>query len=611
MRSTEDSRRTTAASEQLPMRTSTEIERFLEEVLDAMPITDRPYRHLQHSLPLAIQICRRARKAAQPGDNVLLVGGNAVLGNGLLAMGYELDIWQFPHAFVSEEMKAHVRREVTPAELEQCDLPEKEYRLIVIPLVLESLRTEASSFFRRLRNVLRSDGTLIIATKNQARLDVRLAVALGKPTSQQAGGARFSFSWPELETVKEYHRDELISAARSAGFRVNSCRGVASHRDFFEMQAAPLSSYLLAKGARLLGSLDPFTRDTLVVDMSPRRPASSHWEIGQRPLVSVITPAAGDSERLHSQLAALREQTYPPELLELLVIHAGNSQKLTEMISEFRSQVPFEVKEILASPPEGPVARNLAMAQASGAVCAHTDSLAQVTADWVEAAVVAFDEDTAVLAGPTFANGDSCPSVLDLPGVQPQPATVRRRREELFCISNVFYRTGVALAMGGFSQRLQDGNGEAMLGWDTDLSWRVQREGWRAQFREEVCVFRTFPGPEGAWISGHLKQASELPALYAKVPEVRGKSYAGIFASRSTMYFDLMLLGGALALARRRRPWILLALPWAGLLSKSLDFWPPKNWGYSLKIGGKIGAVHLVWLAGLLKGSLRSRRPVL
>ncbi|MDO8614712.1 MAG: hypothetical protein Q7T33_03110 [Dehalococcoidia bacterium] len=540
-----------------------------------------------------------------------MIGGNALLGNALLAMGCDLDIWQFPHAFVSDEMQPRVRREITPADLEQSDMGQGEYQLIVVPLVLESVLSDAAAFFRRLRGMLSSNGILIIATRNQSRLDVRLAAALGKPLAKRQQGARFSFSWPELRTVKEYHREELIAAARKAGFRVRGCRGVTASRDFFEMQAVPLSSYVLKKGARLLGALEPFSRDTLLLELSPRRPAIAPWDTGEQPSVSVIAAAAQGGERLRTQLAALRDQTYPPERLELLIIHDGRSPDVTHAIEELRAQALFPVKEVCATPAEGPLARNLAMAQASGQVCAHTDALTQVTVDWVEAGAMVFDEDTGVLSGPVFADGHSCPSVLDLPGVQPEPAAVRRRREDLFHISNVFYHTGVALAAGGFNQRFQGNGSEPSLGWDTDLAWRLQREGWRAQFREEVCVFRTFPGPDGAWIGDHLRRASELPAFYAAVPEVAKKTYSGVFASRSTMYFDLMLVGGALALGRRRWPWLLLALPWAGLLSKSLDLWPPKNWGYSLGMAAKIGGVHLVWLAGLLKGSVRSRRPVL
>jgi glycosyltransferase involved in cell wall biosynthesis len=588
------------------MSSADEIERFLERVLDAMSITDRPYRHLQRSLPLVRDIVARIQRTAHPEDKVLLIGGNALLGNALLAMGCDLDIWQFPSALASDEMNPRIRREITPEDLEQLDLPDGEYRHIIAPLILEGLRTDAADFLRRLRGLLTTDGMLIIATKNQSRLGVRLAAAFGKPLATRQEGLRLSFSWPALPIFREYHRDELIASARKAGFRVRSCQGVIASRDFFEMDALSPSSYLQVKGTRLLCALAPFARDVLVLELSPRNRVAAQWDADRRPSVSIIVPAVEGSERLRSQLTALRNQTYPPEALELLIIHDGRSADVASTIEK----MPFPVREVRASPPEGALARNAAMAKASGQVCAHTDALTQPTPDWVEAGVMALDEDTAVVAGPVFAAGDSCPSCLDLPGVQPEMDFVGRRRQDLFSISNVFYRTESALAVGGFSRRFQPDGGDPALGWDADLAWRLQREGWRAEFREEVCVWRTFPDPNGTPVRDHIRRASELPALYAAIPEA-ATTVSVVFASRSTKYFDLMLAGATLALVRKRWPWLLLALPWLGLFTSSLDYWPPRQWRYSLRIVAKCGTLHLVWLAGLLKGSVQSRRLLL
>jgi glycosyltransferase involved in cell wall biosynthesis len=588
------------------MGSAEEIERFLQRVLDAMFITDRPYRHLHRSLPLVGDIVARVRKTAHPEDKVLLIGGNALLANALLAMGCDLDVWQFPSALVSDEMNPRIRREITLADLEQPDLPDGEYRLIIAPLILESLRTDAADFLRLLRGLLTTDGALIIATKNQSRLGVRLAAAFGKPLAPRQEELRLSFSWPVLPITREYHRDELIAGARRAGFRVTSCQGVTGSRDFFEMDALSPSSYLQVKGTRLLCALAPFARDVLVLELSPRHPVAATWNADGRPSVSIIVSAVEGGERLRSQLSALRDQTYPPKALELLIIHDGHASDLTSAIGK----MPFPVREVRASPPEGPLARNVAMAQASGQVCAHTDALTQPTPDWIDAGTMAFNEDTAVVAGPVFAAGDSCPSCLDLPGVQPERDFGGRRRRNLFPISNVFYRTESALAAGGFSQRFQPEGNEPALGWDADLAWRLQRDGWHAEFREELCVWRTFPGPDETSVRDQLRRASGLPALYATVPEV-ATTVSGVFASRNTKYFDLMLAGAALALARKRWPWLLLALPWLGLFTGSLDYWPPRRWAYSLTIVAKCVTLHLVWLVGLLKGSVRSKRLLL
>jgi hypothetical protein len=109
-----------------------------------------------------------------------------------------------------------------------------------------------------------------------------------------------------------------------------------------------------------------------------------------------------------------------------------------------------------------------------------------------------------------------------------------------------------------------------------------------------------------------MKNASELPHLYAAIPELAKTTLtAGVFASRSTMYFDLMLAGTAIAASRGRWPWLLLSMPWLAYLSKRLDFWPPQEWKQSVRMTAKMGLLHLVWLIGFLKGSIKTRRPVL
>jgi hypothetical protein len=99
--------------------------------------------------------------------------------------------------------------------------------------------------------------------------------------------------------------------------------------------------------------------------------------------------------------------------------------------------------------------------------------------------------------------------------------------------------------------------------------------------------------------------------MYARIPKLRGQLLGGVFASKSTMYFDLLLAGTALAASRRRWPWLLVALPWLGLISKRVDVWPPTQWPHSARMGARLGALHLAWLTGFLRGAIKAKRIVL
>jgi hypothetical protein len=581
-------------------------------VLDDMPVTERAYHHLNYSLPLVASIVERAQRAANSGDKVLLIGGSALLGNALLRMGYDVDVWQFPQAFISDEMKPHVRRQISPAALAECDVPKSEYRLVIVPLVLESLPGRPEDFLRQLRKGISPDGTLIVATANQSRLEVRLAAIAGKRFATRKSAAALSLSWPALPTVREYHRDDLIDAGRQAGFRVRRCDYVTADRPFLEMEPMLIETYALRKGADLIRSVVPSTRGALVLELSPRVGERGDWKAGDQPKVSVLVSVVNGGVQLEDTLASLRQQTYPADLCEIILMHDGRRADVGRHIDSLRADGVFAVRDIVVGEVEGPHARNQAMAEAGGDISAHTDDASRLPPDWIEAAITRFDEDTAVVAGPVFAMAGSDPPFLDVPGLRPDPADKGIYREDLYPISNVFYRTDVALAAGGFSRTFSRNGSLPSAGWDAELPWRLQRTGWQTRFRQEVYAFRRFPAASGGWVPDQMKKAGELPRLYSTIPELGERTLtAGLFASRQTMYFDLMLAGAAAAAAKRRWPWLLLALPWLGLVSRRMDLWPPREWKDSAKMAAKIGALHLVWLGGFLKGSIKARRPVL
>ena len=219
------------------------------------------------------------------------------------------------------------------------------------------------------------------------------------------------------------------------------------------------------------------------------------------------------------------------------------------------------------------------------------------------------DQDIAALAGPLYPLPGSEPRFLEAPGLRSDRWDGKASGEFLFPIGNVVFRRAAALGADGFSAELDGGRDGPRAGWDSELAWRLQRMGWQAKFRPEMIMHRRFPGPPRFILSYQLSRASELPGMYARVPELRRGLLGGLFASRETLSFDVMLLAGALTSARRQRRWLFLGLPW--LLTSRIQPWPPGRWPHSARLLAKMGALHFAWLAGLLKGSVKARRIVL
>lgn len=588
-------------------------ERFVEGVLDDLEVTERAYHHLNFSLPLVADLVGRARRTAEPGARVLIIGGSTLLAESLVRLGYRLDIWQFAQAYLTDAMKPFVSRHISPEILDSLDQADERYDLIILPLVIEALRGPAGQFLRKIRSALASDGGVIVATSNQARLDTRLAAATGRPITPKAEGSAVSLSWPAIPTIREFHASELKSAGQAAGFRVRSCAYVVSERAFLEMEPLNALDYVRRKlrGA-VMKSLNT-TRDVLVLELAPRVgegiPVKTRTD---EPFVSVFVSVHQGGDGLRETLGALLRQTYPNALYEIVVIHDGSRPEVEGIVAEAAGKGMCVVRELMQPQADGPEARNQAMAESRSDISAHTDDLSYLPEDWLQASIAWFDADTVAVTGPVFLKAESEGRFVSVPGTRPDPDEKGVSPQGLFPISNVFYRTPIAVAAGGFDRSFSRDGGAPAFGWDAELAWRLHRSGWRTRFREEVYQFRVFPADHRGWVSSHLRRAEDVPALMNATPEYAAKSLAGgIFASKQTMYFDLALAGIVMAAGHRRWPWLLSTLPWLAMASHHVDVWPPRRWPGSIRSFGRLAARQTIWLAGFVRGSVRARKVVL
>lgn len=579
---------------------------FLEDYLDEMPLIDRAHHHLDQSIPLCAAILDRALRSTPRGGRVLMIGGTSLLAGALLRQGFGLEIWRFPQSFITEDVARCVKRQVTVASL-AADVPEGEYDLIVVPMVLEALSVSAADFFRRLSSGLAPAGTILIVTPNQSRGPVRLAAVAGRPVLTQRNlGIRLA--WPAMATVREYHRNDLAAAAHEARLYMRRCEYLTANRVLFGLQPLSIDTYLAKKAAQLTRVLMPPLRDTLVAEIAPRVEAAPLAATDQLD-VSVVVSVTSSADALRRTLAALEAQDYPRDRWEVLVLHDGRNAEIESVIAAYEAIEGVVVRSLVLPNREGPRARNAAMRSSKGNFVAHIDDLCSPPAEWLKSAMLRLDEDIGALTGPVYPMPGSEPRYLEAPGLRSDRWDGKAAGEVLYPIGNALYRRAAALGAGGFSEQFEADGAGPSAGWDTELAWRLQRVGWQARFRPEMITHRRFPGPPGFILGHQLGKASELPTLYARVPELRRGLPGGIFASRQTLRFDVMLVAAALALVRRRRRWLLLGVPW--LISARVQVWPPGRWRHSARLLAKMGVLHLVWLAGFLKGSLKARRLIL
>jgi glycosyltransferase involved in cell wall biosynthesis len=588
-------------------------QKWLENILDDLQLTDRVYFHLNMALPLTLQMIQRVQ-AASAGGKVLMLGGNTLMAHALLRLGFELEIWQLKGGHLADDLSAHITRHVSVEELSRStlDIEKQRYSAIVFAYLMESLSIPPDAFLTHLKSGLIDGGSIILAITNLSSLVIRLKSLTGKnflPNPDMP--SIFSFSWTALPVVRYYHQDEIIQRCRKAGFRVQEFSYVRGTRAFQVIEPLGFQQYLSLQLSHILKGLFPSTRDVLLLHISPRVAD----EIVQRerannldpPFVSVFVSSQREGASLRETLSSLQDQTYPLDRFEVVVIHTGVSTDVTEIISESITSSP-PVREYLTLNPEGPEIRNSAMTEAQGTICAHTDDACHLPADWLLTAVESFDENTAVLSGPSIPSLGSGPRFPGIHKLDPG-----EHDAALFRISNVFYRRAVALAAGGFNTSYSNKNGTSRFGWDTELAWRIKRLGWETQFALDVYTYRTSPWLSRLrWIPEQWRKARDIPRLVADVPELKEALLTNrYFASKQTLYFNLLLASILIVAVTGWWPLLLLGVPWVVALSERLDFWPPRQWITTARIIVRWVLRHFIWLGGFLFGSIRARRLVM
>lgn len=141
--------------------------------------------------------------------------------------------------------------------------------------------------------------------------------------------------------------------------------------------------------------------------------------------VSVVVPVR-DDPRLAACLEALRHQTYPPELVEVVVADNGSSPPVTETVD------PSTYTRCVVAPDGGSyAARNAAVALSTGEVLAFTDADCLPAPTWLTEIVSALHSGADVVAGhvEVYARDDRRPhpvEAYELVHAFPQETYVRR-----------------------------------------------------------------------------------------------------------------------------------------------------------------------------------------
>ena len=327
-------------------------------------------------------------------------------------------------------------------------------------------------------------------------------------------------------------------------------------------------------------------------------------------LISVIVPVRNQSRQLKCLIEALWAQTIGPDRFEIIVVDNLSTDETPDVVRKMQAVSPVRMLHHVMPVNNGPApSRNQGVRLASADLCAFTDSDCEPCPRWLELGISAFDTEIGFATGPVQFKPDERPNFLT------RTTMLVPEEHSAYPTANIFYRKSVFLELGGFDENFRFPNfmnKREDEGVDTDLAWRIKKQGYHNVFLPEMIVYHEVQQQRPLdWLLTPFN-IFVLPALVRRHPELRTAMLNWrLFVFKQNALFYLLLIG--LCLAVTVSPWFaLLALPfllWAATWQNSRLslLGVPRTMARTVLI-----TIHrAVTCAGLIYGSVRFRCLVL
>lgn len=602
-----------------PTKPTEEQASLVDDALDDLEIDSLVYHDLSFSRPLVDELCRRVTAATPAGGRILLVGPHAALALALQRRNYNLSIIRFGEAFFPDELESTVVAQLDENALVDGKIPlSGMFDTIVLPMTFEHMNESPEGFFRLVNEHLLRQSRVIVVLLHLSRFSTRFRMLLGRDVLPPPEGVNLQMpgGWPRAKLRRLYTAREIVDYGRRVGLHDQDVAFVEGLEEY--LPPIPLNplQYLLIKIKSGVKRTIPSLRDHAIVtfvrpDANEPLPAlapSPNAGDEDHPFVSVVLPTRDRVGLLPTALDALFAQDYPSDRFEIVVINDGSVDNTAAIIATYAAKAPCKFVAHTTGGIGAAAARNLGSRLASGSIIAHTDDDCRVPPGWLRAGVMGFERNVAFVCGPIYPDTRDRWSFFTFVMWQPND-------NGTYPTSNIFYRRDAFLQEGQFDERF-GGNmfGRPMWGWDSDMAWRLLRRGYARQFREDAwCYSHIFPVTKKRWLLEGWR-AVMLPGVVRQVPELRRTLLRWrVFLSPDTALYELGVVGTVIGLAFRKPALLLLWGPW---LQRSLsrargDWFPPLRW---IKLAVKLAFMFVqaaVFLAGVVRGSVRARRLVL
>jgi glycosyltransferase involved in cell wall biosynthesis len=332
---------------------------------------------------------------------------------------------------------------------------------------------------------------------------------------------------------------------------------------------------------------------------------SSEW-----PFISVVVPTRDRADVLPYLFQALSLQLYPHHRMELIVVDDGSRDETAALVLRWSRILPFAARLRVSGGRGAAAARNVGTAAAEGDVLAFTDSDCVPGPLWVRSGAAACSRGFELVCGPL--QPVPRPSGPGLRAAQVSPVDSDRGT---YPTANLFIARAAYARVGGFDETFGIHRwGQLQAGEDTDLAWRLLRQGACVCFSPNATVYHLATSINAWQLLMRPGALSVFPRLLVKIPELRRRYlFWRLFMSGRHLLFLIGIAGFSIAVLDRWWPAVLAILPWAFAAYRSAiaplirDRRPLQAVAWA----GFLAYLELATLVVLLAASLRHRRVVL
>lgn len=225
--------------------------------------------------------------------------------------------------------------------------------------------------------------------------------------------------------------------------------------------------------------------------------------------VSIVIPAYNAAGSIGSCLGALKNQTYPKDMFEVIVVDDGSRDNTAGVAEKMGAEV------LVQSNQGAGVARNLGAKEAKGEIILFTDSDCEPQEDWIEQMVKPF-KDPEIVAAKGFYKTSQRESIARFAQIEYDIKCSMLKKDRYIDFIDTYsaaYRRDRFLEAGGFDGVYTTASGE-----DSELSYKLSIKGYKMVAVPDAFVYHLHPNNLYKYLKKKYRNAYWRVVTWKKYP---------------------------------------------------------------------------------------------